>query len=273
MKLCRFQPLEFAAATIGKDTREIHPAPRIGIVEGGSVSEISGELRNAREGLERTGRSWPVAEAKFLPPSSPTKIVCVGRNYQEHAKELGNEAPKEPLIFLKPPSAVIAPEEPIVLTPLSERVDFEGELAVVIGRRCRHLHASDDVRPYIAGYTCLNDVTARDLQKRDGQWTRGKGFDTFCPFGPILETDPPTPETTIETFVNGVRKQSGRVAEMIFPVDVIIRWIAQVMTLEPGDVIATGTPSGVGPLVAGDVVEVSVSGIGTLRNPVAAPGE
>jgi len=273
MKFCRFQPLEFAAAEIGKNAREIHPPLRAGIVEGGAIAEISGEWPLVGGNLRRTGREWPVEEVKFLPPSSPTKIVCVGRNYLDHAKELGNEAPKEPLIFLKPPSAVIAPEEPIVLTRLSERVDFEGELAVVIGRRCRHLGASDDVRPYVAGYTCLNDVTARDLQKRDGQWTRGKSFDTFCPFGPILETEPPAPDAAVETFVNGIRKQAGRVAEMIFPVDVIIRWIAQVMTLEAGDVIATGTPSGVGPLAAGDVVEVSVSGIGTLRNPVAAAGE
>jgi 2-keto-4-pentenoate hydratase/2-oxohepta-3-ene-1,7-dioic acid hydratase in catechol pathway len=273
MKFCRFQPLEFAASEIGKSAREIHPPPRAGIVEGQAIAEISSEWPFIGGNLRRTGREWPLEEVKFLPPSAPTKIVCVGRNYLDHAKELGNEAPKEPLIFLKPPSAVIAPEEPIVLTHLSERVDFEGELGVVIGRRCRQLSASDDVRPYIAGYTCLNDVTARDLQKRDGQWTRSKGFDTFCPFGPILETELPTPDTTVETFVNGVRKQSGRVAEMIFPVDVIIRWIAQVMTLEPGDVIATGTPSGVGPLVAGDVVEVSVSGIGTLRNPVAAAGD
>lgn len=268
MKLCRFQPLEFGTERIGRTERTVHPEPRAGILEGETIVEIAGELWGARE---RTGRKWPVAEVKFLPPSSPTKIVCVGRNYLEHAKELGNEAPKEPLIFLKPPSAVIAPEEPIVMPRISERVDFEGELAIVIGRRCFQLREPDDIRACVAGFTCLNDVTARDLQKRDGQWTRGKGFDTFCPFGPLLETDPPAAETTIETFVNGIRKQAGRVAEMIFPVDVIIRWIAQVMTLEPGDVIATGTPSGVGPLAAGDVVEVSVGGIGTLRNPVVGP--
>ena len=268
MKFCRFQPLEIGPASIGRAESTVHPEPRAGILDGETIAEIAGELWGARE---RTGRKWPVVEVKFLPPSLPTKIVCVGRNYLDHAKELGNEAPKEPLIFLKPPSAVIAPEEPIVIPRISERVDFEGELAIVMGRRCRQLKQTDSVQPYVAGYTCLNDVTARDLQKRDGQWTRGKGFDTFCPFGPLLETEPPAAETTIETFVNGVRKQAGRVAEMIFPVDVIIRWIAQVMTLEPGDVIATGTPSGVGPLAAGDVVEVSVSGIGTLRNPVVGP--
>ncbi len=268
MKICRFQPFEFASSDISRIAREMHPAARTGIVEDRVVHEIEGEVKGSPR---RTGREWPLDEVKFLPPSSPSKIVCVGRNYLAHARELDNEVPKEPLIFLKPPSAVIAPEEPIVLPRISERVDFEGELAVVIGRRCFHLGSNEDVRPYLAGYTCLNDVTARDLQKRDGQWSRAKGFDTFCPFGPLLETEAPTADTTIETYVNGIRKQSGRVAEMIFPVDVIIRWIAQVMTLEPGDVIATGTPSGIAPLSAGDVVEVSVSGIGTLRNPVAGP--
>jgi 2-keto-4-pentenoate hydratase/2-oxohepta-3-ene-1,7-dioic acid hydratase in catechol pathway len=203
----------------------------------------------------------------------PAALVTVqdrlrGPQLSRSREELGNDVPKEPLIFLKPPSAVIAPEEPIVLPRISERVDFEGELAVIIGRNCFHLGATDDVKPFIAGYTCLNDVTARDLQKRDGQWSRAKGCDTFCPFGPVLETEPPAAATTIETFVNGVRKQSSSLAEMIFPVDVIIRWISQAMTLEPGDVIATGTPAGVGPLVAGDVVEISISGLGTLRNPV-----
>ena len=265
MKLCRFQPLEFKWKDIGRDALEVHPEPRTGIIDGAVVWEISGGLWGNRE---RTSRHWPLDEVKLLPPSVPTKIVCVGRNYFDHAKELGNEVPKEPLIFLKPPSAVISPDDPILLPRISERVDFEGELGVIIGRRCFHLGAADDVQPFIAGYTCLNDVTARDLQKRDGQWSRAKGFDTFCPFGPLLETDAPTPETTIETFVNGVRKQSSRLAEMIFPVDAIIRWITQAMTLEPGDVIATGMPAGVCPLAAGDVVEVSVSGIGTLSNPV-----
>jgi 2-keto-4-pentenoate hydratase/2-oxohepta-3-ene-1,7-dioic acid hydratase in catechol pathway len=265
MKLCRFQPLEFTWKDIGRVAREERPEPRAGVIENGTVFEISGELWGSRE---RTSRHWPLDEVKLLPPSAPTKIVCVGRNYSDHAKELGNEVPKEPLIFLKPPSAVIAPDEPIVLPRISERVDFEGELGVIIGRRCFHLGQNDDARPFIAGYTCVNDVTARDLQKRDGQWSRAKGFDTFCPFGPLLETEPPPADTAIETFVNGVRKQSGRLTEMIFPVDVIIRWITQAMTLEPGDLIATGTPAGVGPLAAGDVVEVSVGGIGTLSNPV-----
>jgi 2-keto-4-pentenoate hydratase/2-oxohepta-3-ene-1,7-dioic acid hydratase in catechol pathway len=149
-------------------------------------------------------------------------------------------------------------------------VDFEGELALIIGRRCSHPRSSYDIRPFIAGYTCLNDVTARDLQRVDGQYTRAKGFDTFCPFGPMVETAHPAADTTIETFVNGARKQSGRVADMVFSIDVVFRWIAEAMTLEPGDVISTGTPAGVGPLVAGDVVEVRVGGIGTLRNTCVA---
>ena len=161
-------------------------------------------------------------------------------------------------------------EEAIVLPRVSQNVHYEGELGLVIGRRCFRLRPADDFRDYIAGYTPLNDVTARDLQKTDGQWTRAKGCDTFSPVGPVLETDHPAPDTRVETVVNGVTKQSAPISEMIFSLDVIIRWIAQVMTLEPGDVIATGTPAGVGPLAAGDVVEVSISGIGTLRNSVIA---
>jgi 2-keto-4-pentenoate hydratase/2-oxohepta-3-ene-1,7-dioic acid hydratase in catechol pathway len=267
MKLCRFQPLEFDAHQLSRATRESHPTARAGIVEGDKIHEIGGELNGSRE---RTGATWPLNQIKFLPPSTPSKIVCVGRNYQEHAKELGNAVPTQPLIFLKPPSSVIAPEELIVLPRISQRVDYEGELAVIIGRSCYHLKDDESAAPYILGYTCLNEVTARDLQKLDGQFTRGKGFDTFCPFGPILETQIDPAGVSVETYVNGIRKQSGHTSEMIFSVDVIIRFIAQVMTLEPGDVIATGTPSGVGPLAAGDVVEVSVGGIGTLRNPVIA---
>jgi 2-keto-4-pentenoate hydratase/2-oxohepta-3-ene-1,7-dioic acid hydratase in catechol pathway len=271
MKFCRFQPLEFPATKVARAPVEVHPAARTGVIEDELVWEILGEpWAHPVSPRERTGKTWPLAEVKLLPPSSPSKIVCVGRNYPAHAKELGNEVPKEPLIFLKPPSAVIATEEPIILPSISQRVDFEGELAVVIGRRCRNLAPGDAVAPYVAGYTCLNDVTARDLQKRDSQWTRGKGFDTFCPIGPVLETSVDLRHATLETRVNGIRKQSACPAEMIFSVDAILQWIAQVMTLEPGDVVATGTPAGVGPLAPGDVVEVSVSGIGSLRNRVLA---
>lgn len=283
MKFCRFQPLEFPVQRLAAHgDREIHPRPRTGIVENGEIAELTVNLSEILRALASdssgkpgsfsfTGNKWPVAEIQFLPPVEPSKIVCVGRNYRDHAKELGNEVPKEPLLFFKPPSAIIAPEEPIVLPAISERVDYEGELAVIIGRRCRSLAPVDDALSYVAGYTCLNDVTARDLQKRDGQWTRGKGCDTFCPFGPVLQTSIDLANTKVETFVNGISKQSACTSEMIFPVDVIIRFVAQVMTLEPGDVIATGTPPGVGPLAPGDVVDVSVGGIGTLRNTVVGP--
>jgi 2-keto-4-pentenoate hydratase/2-oxohepta-3-ene-1,7-dioic acid hydratase in catechol pathway len=271
MKLCQFQPLEFGATELGRSGQQLRPQPRTGIIEGETVHEISGDLFGPEFGQWReSGRSWPLDRVKLLPPASPTKIVCIGRNYRAHAAELGNELPKEPLIFLKPPSSVIGPEEPIVLPRMSCRVDYEGELAVIIGRVCSQLGPADPVRPYIAGYTCLNDVTARDLQIADVQFTRAKGFDTFCPFGPVMETELDYASTTVETYLNGVRKQSAPLTEMIFSVDVIIRWIAQVMTLLPGDVVATGTPAGVGSLGAGDVVEVVVSQIGRLRNPVVA---
>jgi 2-keto-4-pentenoate hydratase/2-oxohepta-3-ene-1,7-dioic acid hydratase in catechol pathway len=270
MKLCRFQPLHFRAeeVTRGPARREIHPQPLLGAVEGASVRQISGDFFH---GWSPTQTIFPLEQVKLLPPVEPSKIVCLGRNYSEHAAELGNAVPKEPLIFLKAPSAIIGPDEPIVLTPLSQRVDHEGELALIIGKRCSQLAADADVRPYIFGYTCLNDVTARDLQKVDVQFTRAKGFDTFCPVGPVIETDLDLKSATIETFVNGQRKQSAPLTDMIFPVDVIIRWVSRMMTLLPGDIISTGTPAGVGPLRAGDVVEVVVSGVATLRNPVVAP--
>jgi 2-keto-4-pentenoate hydratase/2-oxohepta-3-ene-1,7-dioic acid hydratase in catechol pathway len=268
MKLCRFQPLEFAIKDVGRSGREVHAQTVTGVVEDGSVFEVRGGLFGAHE---QTGRKWPVGEVKFLSPSLPTKIVCVGKNYHDHIKEMESTAPKEPLIFLKPPSSVLAPEDPIVLTRLSQRVEYEGEIAVVIGRRCFHLRESEDVQPCILGYTALNDVTARDLQRSDLQWSRAKGFDTFCPFGPVIETGIPSPTARVETFVNGVARQSAPISDMIFSIDTVIRWIAQVMTLEPGDVIATGTPGGVGRLAPGDVVEVTITGIGTLRNPVVAP--
>ncbi len=202
-------------------------------------------------------------------PISPSKIVCVGRHYREHAKELGNEPPKEPLIFLKPPTTILAPGEAIVRPRLTQRMDYEGELGVVIGRECRHLGDKDDVRRYIQGYTCANDVTARDLQKTDGQWTRAKGFDTFCPVGPLVVADlDPWKGVSVTTRLNGQVKQQGNTRDFIFSLDVIIRYISRVMTLLPGDLICTGTPAGVGPMQAGDVVEVEVEGVGTLRNPV-----
>jgi 2-keto-4-pentenoate hydratase/2-oxohepta-3-ene-1,7-dioic acid hydratase in catechol pathway len=213
----------------------------------------------------------PLGKAKLLAPVVPSKIVCIGRNYREHARELGNEVPKEPLLFLKAPSAVIAPGEAIRIPALSQRVDFEGELAVVVGRRATKIGADEDVRPYIRGYTVVNDVTARDLQKSDGQWSRAKGFDTFCPMGPLV-TDEIDPDTglAVTTRLNGEVKQQGTTRDLIFSVATLLRHISAAITLLPGDVIPTGTPAGVGSMKAGDVVEVSVEGIGTLRNSVEA---
>jgi 2-keto-4-pentenoate hydratase/2-oxohepta-3-ene-1,7-dioic acid hydratase in catechol pathway len=212
----------------------------------------------------------PLAQASLLPPVQPSKIVCVGRNYREHAAELGNEVPNEPLLFFKPPSSLLATGGTILRPKISERTDYEGELAVVIARRCHQLADNDDVRPYILGYTCLNDFTARDLQKKEPQWVRGKGFDTFCPVGPVV-TDglDPWAGVHVETRVNGEVRQSGNTRDFIFPLDILIRYISQIMTLEPGDLIATGTPQGVGPVVEGDAIEISIEGIGKLRNPVA----
>ena len=199
----------------------------------------------------------------------PSKIVCVGRNYVEHAKELGNEVPKEPLIFLKPPSSLIGNGEAIVYPSLSENVHFEGELGVIISKRAKHVKAAD-APDYILGYTCVNDVTARDLQRKDGQWTRGKGFDTFCAVGPrvVPRDELDLSKVRVRTSLNGVVKQDAPVTDLIFPVDVIIEYVTQFMTLEPGDLIATGTPPGVGPMQPGDTVQVDIEGIGTLQNPV-----
>jgi len=200
----------------------------------------------------------------------PSKIVCIGRNYAEHALELGNDVPTEPLIFLKAPSALINDGEPIVIPPQSSQVEHEGELAVIIGKRCSRLSEADNPFEYVRGYSCLNDVTARDLQRRDVQFTRAKSFDTFCPIGPHIETDLDVSDIRVTTLVNGTIKQDGRTSQMVFPVEFLIRYISNVMTLEEGDVIATGTPSGVSKMDAGDVCEITIEGIGTLRNPVSA---
>jgi 2-keto-4-pentenoate hydratase/2-oxohepta-3-ene-1,7-dioic acid hydratase in catechol pathway len=220
----------------------------------------------------RTRKIDPIAleEATLLAPVRSSKIVCIGRNYRAHAAELGHEIPQEPLLFLKATSALLPPGGTVRRPKISERVDYEGELGVVIGKTCHQPAADEDIRQYILGYTCVNDVTARDLQNKDGQWSRSKGFDTFCPVGPVVvqEVDP-WAGIGVETRVNGEVRQKGNTRDFIFQLDVIIRHIAQAMTLFPGDLIPTGTPEGVGPVVAGDVVEVSVEGIGTLRNPVA----
>ncbi|HZI17214.1 MAG TPA: fumarylacetoacetate hydrolase family protein [Pyrinomonadaceae bacterium] len=245
--------------------------PRAGIVEGKAVREIAGGAEEWGAGDFREVRIRPdISELKLLPPVRPTKIVCVGRNYQEHAAELGNQMPDEPLLFLKPPSAVIGHEESILLPKVSVRVEHEGELAVVIGRRAHSIADAEDPLSYVLGYTCLNDVTARDLQRKDVQFTRAKSFDTFCPIGPWLVSGLDPLDLRVETRVNGQRRQSGRTSQMKFSVPFLVRYISQVMTLEPGDLIATGTPAGVGPLAPADIVEVEVGGIGILRNVVVA---
>jgi 2-keto-4-pentenoate hydratase/2-oxohepta-3-ene-1,7-dioic acid hydratase in catechol pathway len=207
-------------------------------------------------------------EVSFLPPVTPSKIVCVGRNYAEHAAELGNEVPKEPLLFLKAPSSLIVSQEPIVIPRQSNQVEHEGELAVVIGRSCKNLSDNENPFDYVFGYTCLNDVTARDLQKKDVQFTRAKSFDTFCPVAAFIETELDVSDIRVTTKVNGVVKQDGRTLQMVFPVDFLIRYISNQMTLNAGDLIATGTPSGVSKLNAGDLCEVEIEGIGVLSNPV-----
>jgi 2-keto-4-pentenoate hydratase/2-oxohepta-3-ene-1,7-dioic acid hydratase in catechol pathway len=238
------------------------------MIEDGAVYALAGEL--SEENLSVEGRE-PVArleDARLFAPVEPSKVVCVGRNYKEHAAELGNAMPEEPLLFLKAPSAIVGHGDAIELPPQSERVEHEGELAVVIGRKCRSLAEDEDPLSYVLGYTCVNDVTARDLQRKDVQFTRAKSFDTFCPVGPYFVTGLDPADLRVETRVNGEVRQSGRTSAMAFPVHFLIRYISNVMTLNPGDLIATGTPAGVGPLLDGDTVEVEVEGVGTLRNQV-----
>jgi 2-keto-4-pentenoate hydratase/2-oxohepta-3-ene-1,7-dioic acid hydratase in catechol pathway len=219
-------------------------------------------------GRVEESRPVPIAEATLLPPVTPGKIVAVGRNYADHAKELGNETPSEPIIFLKPPTAVIPTGGTIVRPKQSDRVEFEGELALVVGRPAKDVKR-EAWREYILGFTCANDVTARDLQRRDVQFTRAKGFDTFLPLGPCIETELDPSDLWITTRVNGQVKQHGNTEKMVFDCGAIVEFITSVMTLHPGDVILTGTPAGVGPMVAGDTVEVEIDGIGVLRNGVA----
>jgi 2-keto-4-pentenoate hydratase/2-oxohepta-3-ene-1,7-dioic acid hydratase in catechol pathway len=228
--------------------------------------EADGDMESLRT---KRIEAIPLEEAALLPPVRPSKIVCVGRNYREHAAELGHDVPTEPLIFLKATSALLPPGGTVRRPKISQRVDYEGELGVVIGKTCYHPAPDADIRQYILGYTCVNDVTARDLQNKDNQWSRAKGFDTFCPVGPLVTDEiDPWAGLGVGTRVNGEVRQQGNTRDFIFALDVVIRYIAQAMTLFPGDLIPSGTPSGVGPLVAGDEVEVSVDGIGTLRNSV-----
>jgi 2-keto-4-pentenoate hydratase/2-oxohepta-3-ene-1,7-dioic acid hydratase in catechol pathway len=229
-----------------------------------TAAEISGiQVANP----EFTGRRWPVPDVRLLAPILPSKVVCVGRNYAAHAEELGNEIPEHPIIFLKPSTSIIGPNVAIELPAGSTQVEFEGELALVIGVACRDVPAAR-VNSVLLGYTVANDVTARDQQKADGQWTRAKGYDTFCPLGPWIETAIDASDVRLRTELDGEVKQDSRTSLLLNPIGKIVEWISAVMTLRPGDVILTGTPAGVGPMKAGQAVSVTVDGIGTLTNPV-----
>ena len=255
MRICRFTTSNTAT-------------PRYGLVEGDSVSPLADLAITESFPGQTTGETLPLADLKLLAPVVPSKVVCVGRNYREHASELGNKMPDEPLLFLKPPSAIIANGDCIELPPQSQQVEHEGELGVVIGRQVRKLKSDDDPLSYVLGYTCVNDVTARDLQRKDVQFTRAKSFDTFCPVGPFIVDGLDPLNLALTTRVNGAVKQNGCTADMAFSVPFLIRYIADIMTLYPGDLIATGTPAGVSPMKDGDTVEVEIEGIGRLRNAV-----
>lgn len=239
------------------------PGVKYGVQDGEEIFEVNGL------GGTRTGAHFKRAQVRLLPPVAPSKIVCVGRNYAKHAKELGNEVPAEPLIFLKPPSSLNAHGDAIVYPRLSTNVNYEGEIGVVIGRRGRHVKASEAM-DLIFGYTVVNDVTARDLQKKDNQWTRGKGFDTFCCVGPtaIRKEEVEYSKLGVRTYLNGELKQDGSIQDLIFDIPVIIEFVTAFLTLEPGDLIATGTPEGVGPVEPGDSVRIEVNGVGILENTV-----
>ena len=241
-------------------------APKYGWLNGDKVGEIQGDLFGQ---YRRKEAKTPLADVKLVAPCQPGKILCMGRNYVEHAKELGNETPKVPLIFMKPPSSIISNDDIIVLPSQSKQIEHEAELVVVIGKRGRHI-AAENVKEYILGYTIGNDVTARDLQKTDEQWTRAKGFDTFCSFGPWIDTDFDSSDAVVTCRVNGQMRQMASTRDMVFNVSMIIAFISSVMTLEPGDLIFTGTPAGVGALKDGDKVVVEIEGLGILKNSVKA---
>jgi 2-keto-4-pentenoate hydratase/2-oxohepta-3-ene-1,7-dioic acid hydratase in catechol pathway len=273
MKICRFLGMDGSRFGL-VETRDGHDfiiselgSPQMQVSSTGVPEQIV--LPEAGSG-KKIDEPFPLERATLLTPFPiVSKIMCVGRNYAAHVRELNHEMPSEPLIFGKPPSSLLAPGGEIVRPAISQRVDHEGELGVIIGRRCHLMKDDESAKDYILGYTIVNDVTARDLQNKDGQWTRSKGFDTFCPFGPIITTELDLESgISVQTRVNGELRQDGNTRDMMFSIDRIVRHIAQFCTLLPGDLIATGTPEGVGPLQNGDVVEVSIEGIGTLRNPV-----
>ena len=247
---------------------QVDGSVRYGVVEGGELLALPGHPFLAPgEQVRTTGEVHDLDAVRLLAPVLPGKIIGIGKNYADHAREMGGEPPAEPLMFLKPTTTVIGPDDPIVLPPESTEVHYEAELAVVIGRLCRRVPA-DQALSVVLGYTCANDVTARDLQRADSQWTRAKGFDTFCPLGPWIETDLDPAAVTVECERNGATVQSGSTRDLVHSVPALVEAASRVMTLLPGDVILTGTPAGVGPLVSGDEVAVTVSGVGTLVNPV-----
>jgi 2-keto-4-pentenoate hydratase/2-oxohepta-3-ene-1,7-dioic acid hydratase in catechol pathway len=260
MKLCRI-------------SNERLGEPRFALIDGSNVFPMVADYLPGQPLPQVQEAALNIAEVKLLAPVVPSKIVCVGRNYLEHAAELGNKMPEEPLLFLKPSSAIIAHDDAIELPKASQQVEHEGELGVVIGRTARKLAESENPLDYVFGYTCVNDVTARDLQRKDVQFTRGKSFDTFCPVGPWIVTDIDPTNATVTTRVNGEVKQKGNTSDMAFPVAFLIRYISAIMTLYPGDLIATGTPAGVSKMKHGDEVEIEVGGIGVLRNRVYDPGQ
>jgi 2-keto-4-pentenoate hydratase/2-oxohepta-3-ene-1,7-dioic acid hydratase in catechol pathway len=234
---------------------------------------LAGEERVRRitgspfDGFQETGEILDLAAVRILPPCRPTKVIAVGLNYRDHAREFNLEVPDEPLVFMKPASALLAHGEPIVAPTMSQRVDFEAELGVVLGRTCRKV-TREQAREYILGFICVNDVTARDLQSKDGQWTRAKSFDTFCPVGPFLVTEVNPADLAVQSYLNGELRQSSRTRELIFSVEELVSFISQIMTLFPGDIISTGTPSGVGPMKPGDTIEIRVEQVGRLVNTV-----
>jgi len=239
-----------------------------GMLEGEFIQVIEGE---PYQQLKLSGQNYQLSEVKLLAPCMPSKIAALGLNYRKHAKELNMPLPKTPLLFLKPSTSVIGPEENIIYPPSSKRVDYECELGVVMKKPTRQVSVKDAL-DYVLGYTCLNDVTARDLQSSDGQWTRGKGFDTFAPIGPCIETELDPGNVVVETYLNGERKQQSSTNDLIYPVPKLISFISNIMTLLPGDIIATGTPGGIGPMQPGDMVEIKIESIGTLRNYVVKSG-
>ena len=257
MRIARFRTPD-AASTV-----------RFGVVEGPrddalEVAVIDGHPFGS---VSFTGERYPFEAVTLLPPILPSKVVCVGKNYADHAAEMGGEVPAAPLLFLKPSTAVVGPFHPVEYPPISERVDYEGELAVVIGTIARNLTVAKAMSS-VFGYTVANDITARDLQKVDGQWTRAKGFDTFCPLGPWIETDLDPSDLALTTTVNGDLKQAARTSQLIFDIPTVLAHITACMTLLPGDVVLTGTPAGIGPMTPGQSVTVTIEGIGSLTNPI-----